>query len=145
MWTYSGNPMASPVALVHYRLGDVNPENPLATDEECAQALLDNGNNSYLAAASVAETKAASFVYGTTMGPVGGGPVAPKKTAQDFLMLAQTLRLQASLRTASVYAGGLSEAEKEAARRDFATVQPFAYTRLHTRRPVPPSDETEWA
>jgi hypothetical protein len=48
------------------------------------------------------------------------------------------------MRTASVYAGGVSEAEKQAARRDFDTVRPFAYTRLNARRPFPTSDETDW-
>lgn len=142
-WTYSGNPAASPVALVHYRLGDVNPENPISTDEECVQALADNGGNAYLAAASLAETKAASFVYGQTPSSVGGGPVSVRTAAEDFLMLAQTLRLQATLKTAIAYAGGISEAEKQAAQRDFDRVQPFAHTRLHTGR-VFPDDESRW-
>jgi hypothetical protein len=134
-YTYSGNPQASLIDEVHYRLGNVVQSDPFATDEEVLFALREWKNNTYLAAASLAETKAYEF---------GSRPISVKRgdrtttwgdRMQMFLMLAKTLRMQAAQKDASVYAGGLSEAEKTAARRDLDLVQPYAKTGLHTQQP----------
>jgi hypothetical protein len=131
-WTYSGNPAASAVDETHYRLGDVNPSMPIATDEECAFALTEHRGNTYLAAAALAENKALEFLYRPTMVKKGDRSTSYADQAQAFLTLAKQLRNNASLATTTVYAGGLSRSEKDAARRDTETVQPFARVDLHT-------------
>jgi len=136
-YTYQGNPSASPIDLVHFLLGDTDPGNPISTDEECAWAYCANGNNAYLAAADLAETKALTFVNRPLSGLKGGRTTAGDE-AQAFLMLAQTLRLRASVKTTSLYAGGLSVSEKQADRADGDLVQPFARKDLHQTRPWSP-------
>jgi hypothetical protein len=132
-WTYAGNPAASPVDEVHYRLGDVAPDNPIATDEECAFALCENGYNTYLAAASIAETKALTFLNRPQVTKIGERTTSyGMNPAQDFLMLARTLRQQASLKTTSIYVGGLSKMEKDSDRRETGLVQPAFTKDLHT-------------
>ena len=136
-YTYSGNPAVSPIDMVHFRLGNVNPASPIATDEECAQALADNHGNTWLAAADLAETKALEFLWRpTTVRQVDGASVSYADQAAAFQALAQRLRQNASLRTATVYAGGLSIGEKQAARADTGLVQPFARKDLHVRPPI---------
>jgi hypothetical protein len=146
MWTYTGSPQINPIDLVHFRLGDTDPDNPIATDSECAQALADNGNNSWLAAATLAETKAAQLMRAPVTvrrGERGSGHTTQySDPATWFLTLARTLRMNASIRTSTAYAGGLDVGEKESARRDQSLVQPFARKDLHTR-PVWPNWETE--
>jgi hypothetical protein len=130
-WTYSGNPAASLVDETHYRLGDVNPSQPIATDEECAFALREHRGNTYLAAAALAETKAAEFVYRPSQITREGRTTRYDNQAANFLALARTLRMQASLRTTGLYAGGLSGAEHEADATDRDLRQPFATKHLH--------------
>jgi hypothetical protein len=137
MWTYSGNPSASPTDLVHYRLGDVNPAEPVCTDEECAQALADNGGNSWLAAADIAESRAAAFFNRPSTvrrgGERNGRTVVYSQQVEGWLAMARSLRMQASVRTTSVYGGGLSVAEHTAGA---DVVAPFARKNLFIR-PAP--------
>jgi hypothetical protein len=130
-WTYTGSPATSPVDLVRYRLGDVNPDNPLASDEECLQALRDEGNNAYLAAAAIAETKALSFLLRPSMEKRGDHVIQYQQQALAFQTFAETLRRQASIRTSTIDAGGISQGEKEAEERSGDRVPPFATVRLH--------------
>src|SRR5262245_13993314 len=134
-YTYSGNPAASPVDTVHYRLGDVDPAAPIATDEECAFALCENGQNTYLAAAALAEAKALTFVNRPISVKRGDRTTTYANGAEAYLMLARSLRLQASMQTTTIYAGGQSVTEKRADRLDPTLVQPFATVDLHTPRP----------
>jgi hypothetical protein len=120
---------------VHFRLGDVVPSTPLATDEECAFALREWRGNTYLAAAAIAETKAYEMATRPISIKRGDRTTTWGDQMQAFLTLAKTLRMQAAQKDASVYAGGLSEAEKLAARRDLDLVQPYAKTGLHTQKP----------
>lgn len=129
-WTYQGNPAASGVDQVHFRLGDVNPSMPIATDEECAFALQEHRGNTYLAAAALAETKAMEFLYRPSTVKRGDRTTSYAFQAENFLALARTLRMQASLRTTSLYAGGQSVGDKAAHARDTGVVQPFATKRL---------------
>ena len=124
---------------MHYRLGNTDPSSPIATDEEAAFALAEHGGNTYLAAAALAETKALEFVHRPTMVRQGDSTRMHQNQAQNFLMLAQTLRMQASIRTTTIYAGGLSAGEKQAARAERGTVQPFARKDLHMGPPLPPA------
>lgn len=133
-WTYSGNPAASGVDEVHYRLGDVRPDNPIATDEECAFALAEHRGNTYLAAASLAETKAYELLARPMMVRRGDRITSYGDAAQAFLTLARQLRNNASVATTSLYAGGLSVGEKSSNRRDTDMPPPFARVDLHTSR-----------
>lgn len=135
-YTYAGNPYASPVHETHYRLGNTDPSNPIATDEEAAFALAEHRGNTYLAAAALAESKALEFVHRPALVRRGDTTRMHQNQAQNFLALAQMLRLQASLRTTTVYAGGLAVGEKQAARADTGTVQPFARKDLHLGPPL---------
>ena len=139
-WTYSGNPAASLVDETHYRLGDVSPDRPIATDEECAFALQEHRGNTYLAAAALAETKALEFLYRPTTVKRGDRTTSYADQAQAFLTLAKQLRQNASLATTTLYAGGLSRGEKDANRRERDLVQPFARVDLHTPRLWPGPD-----
>jgi hypothetical protein len=139
-WTYSGNPAASGIDEVHYRLGDVNPSMPIATDEECAFALAEHRGNTWLAAAAVAETKALEFLYRPTTVKKGDRTTSYTDQAQAFMTLARQLRANASLRTTTLYAGGQDVGEKDANRRDTSLVQPFARADLHNPRPRLESD-----
>ena len=131
-YTYSGNPATSPVDETHFLLGNTDPSSPIATDEECAFALIQAKGNTYLAAASVAETKAVQFAIRPTMVKKGERSTSWGDAVAAFKMLATTLRMQASLQTATVYAGGLSEAEHDSAAQQRDLVQPFATKNLHT-------------
>lgn len=144
MWTYTGNPLTSPIDAVHYHLGDVEPSTPLASDEECTYALRMEGGNVYLAAAAIAETKALAFLRRPAMEKRGDHTISWAQQAEAFQMLATTLRRQASIRTTTVYAGGISQAEKDAARQATDTVHPFARTDLHdSARPLS-FDREDW-
>lgn len=132
-WSYTGNPAGSALDLVRFRLGDVEGEYPIASDEECLQALSDAGGNSYLAAAAIAETKATVFLMRPTREKRGDRVIEWGEQALAFKTLAQTLRLAASLRTTTVYAGGIDQGEKDAARHDHSMTQPAFRTRLHER------------
>jgi hypothetical protein len=134
-WTYAGNPNAGPVDETHFLLGDVDPSNPLATDEECLKALEYTHGNAYLAAADLAETKALVFALRPTSVKRGDRSTSWGDAAAAFRNLAATLRMRASVHTATVYAGGLSHGEKYSAAHDAALVQPFARKDLHSLWP----------
>jgi hypothetical protein len=134
-WTYAGNPNSSKIDETHFRLGDVNPAMPLATDEECAFALTECQGNTYLAAALLAENKAMEFLYRPTTVKKGDRTTSYADQAQAFLTLARQLRTNASLRTTTLYAGGQDVGEKDSNRRETHLVQPFARADLHNPRP----------
>lgn len=98
--------------------------------------------NTYLAAASLAETKALQFVWRPTTIKKGDRSTTYADPAAAFRLLAATLRQQASLHTATVYAGGLSQSEKQSARRDTDLTQPFARKDLHVQRAPTPAATT---
>lgn len=133
-YTYSGNPNASAIDMVHFRMGNTNPGNVIATDEECVAMLHEHRGNTYLAAAAVLETKALEFLYRPTTVKKGDRTTSYADQAQAFLATARQLRSNASLATATVYAGGLSVVEKDADRHDTGLVQPFARKHLHMPR-----------
>jgi hypothetical protein len=130
-YTYSGNPASSLVDATHFYLGNTLPDLAFATDEECAFALAQQGNNPLLAAAFVAETKAAEFVRRPSQVTREGRTIRYDNQAENFLVLARTLRIQASLRTTGLYAGGLSGSEHGADAGDRDLRQPFARKHLH--------------
>lgn len=109
----------------------------MATDEECAFSLAENGQNPYLAAACIAETKAAHFLNRPITTKRGDRTTTYGDPVQGFLTLARTLRMQASTKTAFVYAGGLSVSEHVSDGDNQELVQPFARKNLHTTPPGP--------
>lgn len=142
-YTYSGNPNSSAIDAVHYLLGDTNPSSPISTDEECAFSLAQNGNNIYLAAAAVADTKALELINRPTTVKRGDRSTTYADPVLAFQTLARQLRNNASIATATVYAGGQSVSEKDSARRDRDLVQPFARANLHMPRHVPAVEDWE--
>ena len=142
-WTYSGNPSASKIDEVHYRLGDVRPDNPIATDEECAFALQEHRGNTYLSAAALAETKAYELLARPQTVRRGDRQTSYGDQAQAFLTLSRQLRQNAALATTTVYAGGQSLSEKTSNRRDADMPQPFARVDLHTSRRWPSVEAEE--
>ena len=134
-WTYSGNPASSPVDEVHHLLGDDDPSQPVASDEECAYALEANKGNTYLAAADIAETKALHFVNRPALTKRGDRTTAYTFQYQGYQALALALRLRASIKFSSAYAGGIDVLEKWSQRHDLKSVQPAFTNDLHTTRP----------
>jgi len=134
-YTYSGNPASSPVDATHYYLGDTNSGDPIATDEECAFALCQNGHNPMLAAADLAETKALQFVWRPTMVKKGDRTTMYAAQVEGFRMLAASLRAKASLATTGLYAGGLDVSEHQSDAADLSLRQPFATKHLHETSP----------
>jgi hypothetical protein len=130
-YTYSGNPNSSKIDETHFRLGNTDPSHCIATDEECAFALTENGNNTYLAAAMLAESKAMEFLYKPSTVKKGDRTTSYTDMANHFLTLAKQLRNNASLATTTLYAGGQDAGEKAAQRRDTSLVRPFATADMH--------------
>jgi hypothetical protein len=135
-YTYSGSPAASPVDATHFYLGDTNPSDPISTDEECAFALGANRQNPMLAAAFLAETKAAQFAMRPSQVKRGDRTTSYGDAAQAFLVLARQLRLNASIASTSIYAGGLSVSEKLGDNLDADLPQPVVTKHLHERQPA---------
>jgi hypothetical protein len=106
--------------------------------------MADERGNSYLAAAAIAETKALAFLRRPAMEKRGEHVISWTAQAEAFQMLASTLRRQASLRTTTVYAGGLSQGEKDAEAQRGDRVRPFATVRLHERREESLYREEDW-
>ena len=130
-WSYSGNPATSPIDLTHFCLGDTDQNHPVASDEECYQALSDEGGNSYLAAAALAETKALQLMQRLVLTPKGVYATTLRSQAESFRLLAATLRAQASIRTTTLYAGGLSVVEHGADAAASDLPQPVFRMHLH--------------
>jgi hypothetical protein len=135
-WSYTGDPLSSALDLVRFRLGDTEPSMPLCTDEECLMALSDHRGNAYLAAAALLDTKAVALLRQSL---TSGGKSAFGE-AEVFQTLAAHLRNQATIHSASVYAGGISRSDKQTQVRDRDRVKPFASVHLHEGRPVDPVD-----
>jgi len=130
-YTYSGNPASSKVDEVHFNLGNTDPGNPIATDEECAFALGKARGNTMLAAALVAESKGLEFLYKPGTMKRGDRTVSYSDMAQHFLTWAKQVRNNVSIATTCLYAGGLSESEHQSALRDRDLPQPFVTKHLH--------------
>ena len=132
-YTYSGNPSSSKVDETHYRLGNTNPANPIATDEEVRFALANNGGNTWLAAAEIAENKSMEFLWQPTrVIRSDGSGVHRDNQADHFMVMARQLRLNATIATVTPgYVGGLSQSEHDADAQEAGLRQPFARKHLH--------------
>jgi hypothetical protein len=106
---------------VRWLSGDTVADDPLVTDEEIAYALADEGAPTP-AAALVCEALAARFARQVDKS-VGDLRLSLSQKAQAFAAKAERLREHAA-HGAIPFAGGLSESERDAARRDSDLVQP---------------------
>lgn len=140
-WTYVGTLPTDPATAtaaerrdwVRTKVGDVVSTNPLATDEQIASSIAENGGGSwrslYLSAADIAESIAARFpAQKAGKVTVGKTSVEYGESAASFLSLAKSLRAQAAAKSFIVPAVlGVSVADNQAAAADTSRVQPAAY------------------
>lgn len=108
-WTYS-MALTGNNDIVRYLVGDVDTTDQLVQDEEIAFAVSQNPNVR-LAAAEIADRIALKFARGVTT-RVGETQVNYSDRAKPYAALAKQLRLEAGLRSALPYAGGISIADK---------------------------------
>jgi hypothetical protein len=95
-WTYSGNPGASDKDQLRFYLGDVNPQLPLLSDEECNFLLSqweDDYNSPMYVAAVAAEALASRFAREVDIS-ADGVSVQIGQLQQRFITLAEQLRNQ---------------------------------------------------
>jgi len=140
-WTYVGTLPTDPATAtaaerrdwVRTKVGDVVSTNPLATDEQIASSIAENGGASwsrlYLAAADVADSIAGRF-SAQKAGKVSVGKTSVEygETTSHFSSLAKQLRAQARQKIhLAPYFGGVSVADNQTASADTSRVQPEAY------------------
>lgn len=127
-WSYSGDPSSSTKDTVRYLLADTNAADQLLSDEEIQYELEKYGDQPYIAASKLALSIAAKF------GRIAEKSVEGlKKTyvsQKDFYwQLADRLSVEASEQAGFlVYAGGISESDKQTLKIDPDAVQPSFVT-----------------
>ena len=133
-WTYSGDPATSNRDAVRFLIGDTNTKRQLFQHEELSYLLTQNNSNVRSAAAAALEAKISEFsLYGR--GRLGSFEFDFKDTIAEMNILLQNLRVSG---TASrlLWAGGISEAEKEVDQEDVDLIQP-RFRRGHHDNLVP--------
>ncbi len=145
--TFTNDPAGRQIDAVRMLVGDTDciPETDAALSDESIQWMLNNTNHLFLAAALAAETLAGQNagtgsrnISEKRVGDLairygGGGAVS------DYKALAKLYRLQAA-RKATPYAGGISEADKDAQDADTDRVRPAAEIGMHDHRGSPGSE-----
>jgi len=132
VWSYSAV-LTQPVDIVRYLVGDTDTTEQLVQDEEITYALTANPNVR-MAAAEIALRIAIKFTREVTT-RVGDTQVNWSDRAQQYSLLARQLRLEAALRGAIPYAGGIDAGDKATQAADPGLVQP-AFTRALFDRPT---------
>jgi hypothetical protein len=134
-WTYT-SPSNSTADAVRFLLGDTNENSPLFTDTEIAWLLTENGDK-YTAAAQGCEMIALELaaVEGSTVGDVSIG-----KSSAAYLQMAANYRKRSALNNARPFAGGISQAQKDATRDDEDQVKPSFTRRLFAGNVSPLAD-----
>lgn len=112
-------------------MGDVDPSNPLCTDEECLFALSDSHGNAHLAAAALADAKALVLLRQ----PANISTRDAREHVSAYRMLAATLRTQGTIHSTSVYAGGISVSDKRQQEQSQDRVKPAFTKHMHETRP----------
>ena len=125
-WTYSGDPADSDMDAVRFLVQDVNESDQKVSNEEITWMLTTSGNV-YLAAADVAVAIAA--VYGSKSSKsIGSLSVTYAEQNKAYEALSQRLRILGSspskLSLSSIYAGGISKADKARQEADTDWVEP---------------------
>lgn len=123
-WTYSGNPAANSKDEVRYLVGDTQSNDQLTTDEEIAWALSQNSDNTHQAAAWVAKSISAYFARLAESTEIGPIKIQYGKRAETYEKKAIDLENRASTQFTSIdiYAGGISQSDKDSLDQDNATV-----------------------
>ena len=133
-WTYDGDPGASSLSWVRWRVGDVFRDDQLQSDQEIAQALTDASSNQTLAAAMVCDRIAADFSREVDLTINDGSGASRTRSlsqrARAYAALAKQLRddLASGSSLAALfpapYAGGISQADKDTQTADADLVAP---------------------
>jgi hypothetical protein len=131
VWSYSGDPVATPKDTVRFLLGDTDPSDPLLSDQAIA-FLITSWVNVYSAAAAGAEQIAGQFAREVTNSG-DGVTIDFDRLQEKYMILAGQLRLLAKRvgRAASPYVGGMSKTETERALMDGDTELTTFGTGMH--------------
>ena len=122
-WTYDGNPQANTKDEVRYLVGDTDTTDQQVSDEEITYQLAENPNV-YRAAAEVC--LALSLKYARQVQTtVGTYSASFQQRSEAYKALYADLRRKAARRAASVYVGGISQADKSTVEQDADRVVPY--------------------
>lgn len=136
-FTYSNSPSSEPRDAVRLLIGDTDENDPLLTDDEVAFYLTEASDNQYKAASEACKGIAAKlgrrpdYMVGRTL-------VSNQKRAQDFLKLAEELRRKYLISSATPFAGGIKESDKEAQESDSDRALPYFTRKSFENPPVNP-------
>lgn len=129
-WTYDVA-LATPKDQVHWLVGDTDPAEPLAQDEEITWVLTQQPNV-YRAAAQVARQIARYFARQCDLDIAREVRISLSDRSKNYFALADDLEEQVSTGAGfggvGAFAGGISVAQKQAAESDADRVAP-AFTR----------------
>ena len=124
--TYTNQPGTVPIDTVRLEVDDKVASDAVLTDEEI-QYFIDNANHILLASADAAEAIATKYAGDPKSKTVGDLELSYGDTgrAATYSELAKSLRARANRKVgASIYAGGISKADKAAQRADTDRVDP---------------------
>lgn len=113
MWTYSGDPNNNAKDEVRFLIGDTDEDHQLVSDEEINYALLTQANH-WIAAADVLETQATKYAGAASSRIIGGMSITYGSRTESFRARAASLRTRGRIAAGKPYAGGISQADKEA-------------------------------
>lgn len=121
----------SPLWKVRFLIQDTTAATAQLQDEEIAWLLSESGGSVYRAAAAAAQALASRYASDVdrSVSGAGGLSVSGSQRFQQYTQLAQQLTAQAGKKGRGVpFAGGISEAQKDATEEDADRVRP-AFTR----------------
>ena len=130
-WTYSGNPADSDRDQVRFLIGDTNTDDQLVSNEEIAWALTQG--TVYNATAICARSIAAGFSRLADKS-VDDLKISYSQRSVQYSKLADNLEDKDSFKALSVYAGGISAADKQSNEEDTDRVSP-SFTKGITDNP----------
>ncbi len=123
-WTYSGDPSASGRDAIRFLIGDTDPTDPQLQDAEIDWMLAEH-TSSYLAAAHCCQALAAKYARLADKS-VGDLSISFSQRQEAYTKMFNRLERLAAVHGtgAPVYAGGISESDKEIDETDTDRVQP---------------------
>lgn len=122
MWTYSGDPTASPKDEVRFLIGDTNPEEQQLQDAEINYLIIETYGSlanapptgNFLPAAHAADNIAAGYARLADSKGVGDLSISWSNRFQQFKAIAARLHARATNALIPMYAGGEIWSEKRA-------------------------------
>lgn len=129
-WSYSGNPASSTLDKVRWLVGDTDTTDQQLSDEEIAAALVDAGDNPYVAAIICTEALISKYSRLVTKS-VGDLSISYGDIVKNYRSLLGDIRRRSTLQLCTPYAGGISVADKEVDEGDSDVVQPFFKRGMH--------------